>query len=191
MEVQIVVPDAIFTIENFFSPEECEYCINKTESHGYSEAPITTPLGNVFNAQTRNNTRVMFDAASMANDLWPRLSPFVPTPLDNREAIGLNERFRFYRYDVGQKFAPHNDGYFQRPNGERSQLTFMVYLNEEFTGGETRFDLRYPYHEISVVPKTGMALLFIHELRHEGAPVHQGRKYVLRSDIMYGLPMQS
>jgi hypothetical protein len=40
---------------------------------------------------------------------------------------------------VGQKFAPHFDGFFRRSNGERSQLTFMVYLNADFTGGETKF----------------------------------------------------
>jgi hypothetical protein len=30
-----------------------------------------------------------------------------------------------------------------------------------------------------------MALVFIHELLHEGAPVIKGRKYVLRSDVMF------
>jgi prolyl 4-hydroxylase len=31
-----------------------------------------------------------------------------------------------------------------------------------------------------------MALLFDHHLLHEGAAVMSGRKYVLRSDVMYG-----
>ena len=31
-----------------------------------------------------------------------------------------------------------------------------------------------------------MALIFEHELLHEGAAVTAGRKYVLRSDVMYG-----
>jgi hypothetical protein len=30
-----------------------------------------------------------------------------------------------------------------------------------------------------------MALCFVHELAHEGATVIRGRKYVLRSDVMY------
>jgi predicted 2-oxoglutarate/Fe(II)-dependent dioxygenase YbiX len=185
---QIVIPETIITIDDFFSPEECDYCILKSESLGYDDAPITTSRGAVMNSQVRNNTRVMIDAPVMAGDLWPRLAPHVPSPLDNREAIGLNERFRFYRYDPGQAFTPHYDGAFRRENGEVSQITFMVYLNDDFTGGQTRFDLRYPYHEIDIVPKAGMALLFLHELRHEGAPVLRGRKYVLRSDVMYGIP---
>ena len=31
-----------------------------------------------------------------------------------------------------------------------------------------------------------MALIFDHFLLHEGAAVTRGRKYVLRSDVMYG-----
>jgi hypothetical protein len=30
-----------------------------------------------------------------------------------------------------------------------------------------------------------MGLLFVHERKHEGAPVTSGRKYVLRTDVMY------
>lgn len=55
----------------------------------------------------------------------------------------------------------------------------MIYLNEDFVGGETSFD------ELNIVPKTGMAFCFIHEQKYVGNPVSQGFKYVLRSDIMY------
>ena len=52
----------------------------------------------------------------------------------------MNERFRFYRYDLGQTFRWHRDGYFERPNRERSRLTLMVYVNDDFEGGHTRFE---------------------------------------------------
>ena len=55
----------------------------------------------------------------------------------------------------------------------------MVYLNEGFGGGATEFDDR------SVEPQTGQALVFEHRLRHQGAEVTRGTKYVLRSDIMF------
>ena len=98
-------------------------------------------------------------------------------------AVGLNERFRFYRYDPGQRFAPHTDGSFQRGNGELSQFTFLVYMNDGFEGGATAF------HEgrtsLLVTPERGKALVFYHRQLHEGTPVVRGRKYVLRTDIMY------
>jgi hypothetical protein len=52
-------------------------------------------------------------------------------------------------------------------------------LNEGFDGGETEFEAQ------SIVPKTGHALLFEHRLRHQGAEVTAGTKYVLRSDVMF------
>src|SRR6266436_493544 len=98
----------------------------------------------------------------------------------SRQALGLNERLRFYRYGPDQQFAAHVDGSFVRANGERSLLTFMVYLNDGFEGGETKFT------ETTIQPRKAMALIFRHELLHEGAAVTSGRKYVLRSDVMFG-----
>ena len=65
-------------------------------------------------------------------------------------------------------------------------LTFMVYLNDEFEGGETTIE------KLDVQPEKGLALLFFHHVRHKGQPVVRGRKYVLRTDVMYQLtePME-
>ena len=59
----------------------------------------------------------------------------------------------------------------------------LLYLNEGYGGGETRFKLNDT--ELTMVPKAGMALFFTHILMHEGAAVETGRKYVLRTDVMY------
>ncbi|HZS03853.1 MAG TPA: 2OG-Fe(II) oxygenase [Blastocatellia bacterium] len=127
----------------------------------------------------RNNTRVILDDRERAGNLWLRVSDQIPPVLEGRQAVGLNERFRFYRYDVGQYFAPHTDGYFRRENGEQSLLTLMIYLNDDFEGGETNFG------EVCIEAGKGMALIFDHKLLHEGVAVRKGRKYVLRSDVMY------
>jgi hypothetical protein len=73
---------------------------------------------------------------------------------------------------------------------EESQITFMIYLNDGMTGGETRFfaDMEQVVQQhsyLSVQPKEGMALVFLHPIWHEGAVVHGGQKYVLRTDVMY------
>lgn len=38
------------------------------------------------------------------------------------------------RNDVGQKVALHYDGHFQRDDGDRSELTVLFYLNDNFSG---------------------------------------------------------
>lgn len=64
----------------------------------------------------------------------------------------------------------------------------MVYLNEGFRGGETSFDDTYsdePFEAFRVVPRTGTAVAFLHHVHHKGEPVGRGRKYALRTDVMY------
>jgi hypothetical protein len=56
----------------------------------------------------------------------------------------------------------------------------MIYLSDGFTGGGTEFIDAAP-----VVPRRGMAVAFDHFVRHRGAPVLAGTKYVLRTDVMY------
>jgi predicted 2-oxoglutarate/Fe(II)-dependent dioxygenase YbiX len=174
------IDEGVFTISDVLTPEQCRELIAATEAIGYETAPITTALGFVHRPDIRNNTRVIVDDVERAGALWESVRGEIPRFLRGRQAIGLNERFRFYRYDPGERFAPHRDGSYRRPNGEESRLTFMVYLNEGFGGGETKFG------ETSVTPTQGMALVFEHQLLHEGAAVTAGRKYVLRTDVMYG-----
>jgi prolyl 4-hydroxylase len=184
--------ERIFVIHDFLSPEECLQNMERTEQMGFGLAPITTAYGPVINRRARNNDRVMFDDRELAQSLWERAAPFLPANLGGAHAVGLNERLRFYRYDVGQTFTPHYDGAFTRNAAERSELTFMVYLNHEFRGGETIFHRgewdrdRQQYTELlHILPWTGKALVFVHAQLHEGAMVFSGRKYVLRTDVMF------
>lgn len=183
MEKEELDSTRLFVIHSFLTPEECAALIERSEALGYCDAPITTSQGFVLRKDIRNNERVMIDDVELAERLFERAKPLLPAEWYGWMLAGLNERFRFYRYDPGQYFAPHTDGYFERDNGERSHLTFMMYLNEGFEGGETSFGRIQD--RVHVVPKTGMALIFYHGLVHEGAPVLQGRKYVIRSDVMY------
>lgn len=173
------IRDEILTVSEFYTPEECRETIARAEAVGFADAPINTARGPILRQDIRNNTRVMIDDLSLAESLWQRLRDFVPLRLEGWEAVGLNERFRFYRYEIGQQFDWHRDGHFQRSIGERSRLTFMIYLNDDFSGGETSFE------DVSIAPQTGQALVFYHPLIHKGQPVTSGRKYVLRSDVMY------
>lgn len=178
-----------------YSGDECAAQIARIEQLGPTFAPITTGRGFVERPDIRNNDRVIFDDATFAADLFERLAPHLPmqrrggTPQDRRgderdplwTAIGCNERFRGYRYQRGQRFAPHFDGPFVRHDDERSAITVLVYLNEGFDGGATRF-LDW---DCTVTPMTGSVLLFDHHILHEGAGVLAGTKYALRSDVMY------
>jgi predicted 2-oxoglutarate/Fe(II)-dependent dioxygenase YbiX len=175
--------ERIFVIRDFLSAEECERFIARSEQQGYGDAPITTAAGFVMRKDIRNNERVMLDDPALATELFERARPLLVEEWRGWKLVGFNERWRFYRYDSGQTFAPHYDGYYERDNGERSHFTFMLYLNDDFQGGSTVFHEMRP--ALRVRPERGMALVFYHKQLHEGAPVDKGRKYVLRTDVMY------
>lgn len=175
----------IFLLRNFLSLAECEQHIAASEQHGYEEAAISTPAGQVVVKSVRNNDRIIWDDPALAELWWKRCEEHLPVSFGNWQRQGLNERFRFYRYTPGQTFKKHRDGSFQRRKGEESWMTLMVYLNDGYSGGRTRFWFAGNAEETVVSPEAGSALIFMHDRLHEGEIVTAGVKYVLRTDIMY------
>ncbi|MFZ3194144.1 MAG: 2OG-Fe(II) oxygenase [Moraxellaceae bacterium] len=185
------------TFDAVFTAEECQQFIDVSEQKGYEAATIT--LGrNHFELRTevRNNDRVIYDDPQLAEQLFVRLRDLLPAKLHGWDLVGLNERFRFYRYQSGQTFKPHWDGIYARSDWESSQLSLLIYLSADFVGGETIFyqdtAMRKPCLETRqavVVPQQGQVLIFEHQQLHEGAPVTSGIKYVLRTDVMYKHPL--
>jgi len=123
----------------------------------------------------------MYPDDVLAKSMWNKLELFAPKQIGNSFAIGLNEMFRFYRYSPGQQFKKHTDQSYMRSTLEASFYTFMIYLNDNYKGGETTFT------NVTIKPQQCMALIFLHALEHEGSEVTEGIKYVLRTDIMYRL----
>ena len=182
--------DDLFVVRDFLSPDECDYYTTLSESVGYGDAPITTTSGPVMRKDIRNNDRVMIDDRRITEAMWARLRPFFPERLQFWLPCGLNERWRFYRYDPGQQFDWHFDGAYERSPLERSAFTFMIYLNGGIAGGATEFNLKSHGATqnddpiVRVQPEAGKALVFAHRMYHRGAPVADGRKYVMRTDVM-------
>lgn len=171
----------VWTIPDVLDAGECAAAVARIEALGPAEAPVSTARGFEMRPDVRNNQRVMFDDAPLAQRLFSRVQAALPPVLCGMRAVGANERFRCYRYQPGQRFAPHYDGAFIRSETERSLLTLIVYLNDDFEGGRTAF-LDF---DLEAVPRAGTALVFQHLLLHEGCIVTAGTKYAMRSDVMY------
>src|SRR6188472_3110352 len=107
--------------------DECDGLVRRIESLGPALAPITTAAGFVQRPDIRNNGRVIFDDVELARVLFERLADAFPqTWTGGWRAVGMNERFRCYRYLPGQYFAPHFDGAFVRHADCRSEVTVLV-----------------------------------------------------------------
>ena len=172
----------IVEVADLLSSQECSELIEKIEALEPEIAPINTARGTLVNPDVRNNERVIFDDCDLADRLFNDVKDLLPDEFAGRRIVGANERFRCYRYKPGMRFAPHRDGAFVRNDHEQSFYTFLVYLNDDFEGGETTFFTR---PEVVISPVQGDAVLFQHPLLHEGSVVTSGVKYVARTDIMY------
>ena len=178
----------VIEIVDLLDAGDCEREIRRADTLGFRAQQFRGEE----RLEVRN--RVSVDDAAAARDLWSKLASRVPpladfyrqglrpepdvADLEPLVAVRLNERLRYYRYSGGERFASHVD-LSHADESARSFLTVIFYLNDGFTGGETDFFGR------CVTPKRGAAILFPHELRHEGRPVTSGVKYVLRTDVMY------
>lgn len=108
-----------------------------------------------------------------------RVRPHLPAELCGGAAAGINARWRLYRYSPNVVYRPHVDGawpgsgldaqgtyQYDHYKDRWSRLTFVLYLNDDFTGGSTTFYT--PSNEVGlldaqgVVPRTGMVLCFPH-----------------------------
>lgn len=169
----------VYTVDGFLSEDECRAYIELGERLGFSAAAIGSGEEARILREARNNDRILLDDAALAARLFEKARPWLPAEIDGWSVCGFNERLRLYRYGHGQYFKWHQDGTFRRSDQEESFLTFMVYLNDDFQGGETRF--RWDRAQ----PRLGRALVFPHRVSHQGSDVAGGIKYVLRTDVMY------
>lgn len=192
-------------LRNFLNRQECQRYI------GFSGKAGLTSCG--YDASIRVVNRLEVASPAAAASLYRRLAPFCKTCIDLREEenkwprgiqqnherreyfpTNLNESLRFCRYEKGGFFLPHWGGGYHRNELERSMYTFMVYLNDNFEGGATRFYRDDQRHYVkgdpnkvvyTYQPRAGDAVLFHSQIVHDGALVTAGFKYILRTEVMY------
>lgn len=234
--LEAIVPGA-FVLRHVLSEEMCEEIIHTCE---------TLKFGNYRAGKNNHGAMQIIVSQSMADELFTILTQHMQTqyfdfeiPVEDKamhqhkghRAIGINRRWRVYRYAPGGKeaFAPHIDAGFpgsgitsdgkallwdeyaeKNLNDVVSRLTILMYLNDDFIGGETKFYSKLSEsssHDViaSIKPQAGSILIFpqaigedsvefarMHWPTHEGAsvtylPDHQltRSKYVIRSDVLF------
>lgn len=175
----------VFEVPDFLSAHECSALVAESEAHGYAEAGVGEAQQRI--EMIRNNDRIVLFDPAWADEFESRLLALGLPVLDGQSAVGFTRCWRYYRYGPSQRFKTHRDGFVEE-RGMRSRLTFMIYLNEGFEGGSTRFrrnSWEVGESALEVRPQSGKALMFVHERWHEGAVVAKGMKYALRTDILY------
>lgn len=166
-------------INDFLSKDDCDNFIELGETIGFELSKIRTKDGDVLRTDIRNNGRVILDDKILADMFFNDLKEHLPIEYDGYKLKGLNEQLKIYRYMPGEEFKLHKDAPYIRNENERSFLTMLIYLNEEYDGGETYFTSG------TIKGKTGDCVIFRQRLLHAGLKVNSGVKYAIRTDVMY------
>jgi predicted 2-oxoglutarate/Fe(II)-dependent dioxygenase YbiX len=91
----------------------------------------------------------------------------------NNDPYYFIEQFNLLKYQTGQEYKAHFDGGTQT----RRSISPILYLNDEYTGGE----LEFVFHDIKIKPSPGMLVIFPanYAYSHIAHPVKTGTKYAI------------
>jgi prolyl 4-hydroxylase len=179
-----------FVVEAFAAPEICARVIARGAPLLAPAQVIDAASGGLRYGSGRSNSAAFFNLAEMDFTLVllrARIAAVTGLGVPGMEAANL------FHYALGQEFAPHFDfldadypGYARQlaDSGAQRVLTFLIYLNEDYDGGETDF----PHGPWRHKGRTGDAMFFwnvepsgMPDRRswHAGLPPTRGEKYLL------------
>lgn len=176
----------IYTLDGFLSKKECEGLITLIRSQ-CRPSTLTNPNEPDQSFRTSQTCDLgLIDNQPLIREIDRRISEYMGMETERSETI----QGQFYQ--VGQQFKTHTD-YFE-PNtpeydrfaGELGQRTwtFMIYLNEVSSGGETEF----PVLNTTITPTIGMAVIWnsLHPdgsvnpaTAHWAKPIIEGEKFII------------
>jgi len=173
-------------INNVFSYEECNNLIIYSEKIGYVQASsyIDKYKKEHFFLEIRKSLRCIVDDINFAKILYKRIAHIIPNNYKDMTFCEINPRFRFLKYTDGDHFAKHTDEHYKNDKNEISLITVLIYLNDNYEGGNTKF-LFDNDNEISIIPKIGLICLMDQNILHEVPKLINGVKYVIRTELMY------
>lgn len=205
-------------LSSVLPPPECDYIKSTAEAMGYSrnevEGKADTEIGECEWLTCSpphgagGGEKVWQNPGGMLGAVFGRVREHLPM-VGGKSAVGINSRWRSFKYKQGGVYRMHIDGSWSAAGlgegGEmvndvtdgrvKSRLTFLMYLNDNFEGGETTFFLPNTksssngLSSYKVRPRMGSVLVFPQgneaSLLHEGTATTKGTKWVVRTDVLY------
>ena len=131
-------------LEGFATAAECRWIVEAAREYLTAAAVFDHETGALVLDRARNNSAVslMFEQTDVVSEvLRARIAAATRVP------VPAFEPAQILRYEIGQEFIPHYDFLDETSAGFRNGLgeygqriaTFLIYLNEEYEGGETAF----------------------------------------------------
>ena len=168
-------------VRDFLTRQECERMIIYAENN--SLEPSLTDGGRKFFRTSSQTWIDRYSTKCEVQDIVDKIHAQSKSLTGQRDEA-FYESLQLVRYRKGEEFKSHKDGH-------NRQYTINIYLNDDFTGGETAF----PVLDKSVKPETGKAVIWRNLNRngnvesaseHQGCPIISGRKYICTQWVKHG-----
>jgi hypothetical protein len=169
--------EGIYTIDSFLQPEELGE---------FREMVLSPPAeADQFTANGLFKNFKAIDQA-LATRFYERLVLSGLTADRGHAFLRANKYVMAGHYRPGDQFSLHTDTglFYDRKGGEKSRWTLLVYLNDDFEGGQTTFFTDAGKEMVWIQPRAGRALLFNIDLWHRGEEVRGGEKMWIGCEII-------
>lgn len=176
----------IWEVYNIFTPAECEKIIGLSEKQGFH-------VGRIGHNTNTLNYKIRNSKISWLNDDLDEVITKFAKLTENISGLPdyYQELTQVAKYDVGGEYKAHYDQCNEKLRSckERNRITggrkstLLVYLNDDYEGGETEF----PLVHLTIKPERGKGLFFINSDKdgkieyysfHGGLPVTKNKKYI-------------
>ncbi len=156
----------LFT-KNFLTYSECDKLIKLLNYKSFNRA-------HQFH-YGRNNNEFFSSDPIIKKIIVDKINKF---KLSRKSIKYFSPIFEFYHYGPGNFISSHKDSPTKINFFIKSNYTAIIYLNDDFVGGETYFtELK-----LKIKPEKGGLLLFKHNIIHEASKVFLGNKLIYRSN---------
>ena len=157
--------EKIIEMPNFFNSDECESYMRNIDNHDRKTSFSNSNMfesNKFFDKNVLNHIFKTLKRSKIKN--IKRLNPLVLTA----------------RYNPGEKSHLHMDV----PFDDEVKYTLLVYLNDNFSGGETKFyDDDFKLIK-TIKPEKGKGLFFDINIFHQGETVISGNKYWIGCQVI-------
>ena len=188
-------PDyTVLELPQFLTYEECDNIIELSKDNLFPSKIYDESSDLLADTKRVSEQAWLDDSDPFIKRLSDKIKNYTNTPNN------FQEKLQVVKYSTGGFFKPHYDAceggseFCKRMDGENGPryLTVLIYLNDDYEGGETVF----PLINKSIVPRKGKAVIFqnvdkkngyiITQSVHGGEPVTKGSKWIANKWIRLG-----
>ena len=185
-----------FELDNFLTPAQCDELRAAAIDHNMYDSKVGESKSSLdLNVRRSTQTWFKHDEHDLAKFIKEKVKSLISSGRLGGCFNGVSadkdfEDVQVVRYAQQGKYDPHYDATECGDDlgvpciANQRIATVLMYLNDDFEGGETRF----PHLNVSVKPKKGKALFFwvsdqrsrlvYNETLHGGDPVRTGEKWI-------------